>query len=174
MIVGVKVAPHFVYGPFGLLLVLLVVLVVAACGSGAREIRGEAPLFGLESLIVDDSEITTAIGLRNVNDQSLHIARMKVRVLVADQLLLETETQPQLEISARGRDVIRVRATGESDGMAELERMIGFVHAGDRSQLPVNAAWQLELTLFDERGRSQDGQATGFLHPVPGRPGHFR
>lgn len=152
----------------------VVVSVLAACGTGAREIRGEAPLFSVESLIVDDAEVIVSIRLRNVNDRSLQIQQLQMSLLIEDRLLLERETHPQLEISARGRDVVRVRGVGEPAGMTTLEQLSGLVPSDEEARLPINAAWTLKLSLINERGRSQDGQATGFLHPVPGRPGHFR
>ncbi|MFP4207031.1 MAG: hypothetical protein ACLFSC_00105 [Wenzhouxiangella sp.] len=151
---------------------VITVLLVTACGSGAREIRGELPLVRLESLEVDDQHVILAVGLRNINDRSLMLRRLATRVMVEGQLLLDTEAAFQIDISARGREVVRLEATGQAAGLAVLAERFGPTTGTDRAL--ANAAWTMELTLVDARERQSDSQVQGFLHPVPGRPGQFR
>ncbi|MCA1779127.1 MAG: hypothetical protein LC637_07040 [Xanthomonadaceae bacterium] len=155
--------------------VLLAALIaLSGCGSGAREIRGELPLIRFEGLIVEASEVRLAIGLRNVNDRSLALRRLKAVLKVEDELLLETETRPQIEISARGREVVTLRGSGQREGLRLLTQRFAPTPGSELPANAGNAAWTMELILTDERERESAANASGFLHPVPGRPGHFR
>ncbi len=154
----------------------LTLALLAGCGSGGREIRGELPLLSVEGLIVNSGDVTLLVGLRNVNDRSLHLHEVEARLSVNEQPLLDGSHRPQVDISARGREVIQLRAPGLKGGLEALAEL--GLSSADREPehgvVPVNVAWQLELVLIDERGRSRDAQASGFFHPVPGRPGHYR
>lgn len=171
MIVGVKAARVPITA---LAWAITLLLALSACGSGAREIRGELPLIRVEGLIVGGEQVTLTVGLRNVNDRSLDLRRLKVRLKVEDRLLLEAEAQPQIDISARGRDVVTLRARGQTAGLELLAQRFDQRSADGAPTASLNAAWTMELTLIDERERESTTQVSGFLHPVPGRPGHFR
>ncbi|MEE4639597.1 MAG: hypothetical protein V2J42_12745 [Wenzhouxiangella sp.] len=150
------------------------VMMLSGCGSGAREIRGELPLVRFEGLIVDDEKLTLSVGLRNVNDRTLNLRRLKVRLTVEDQLLIETEARPQIDITARGRELITLRGSGEAAGLQVLARRFDQPRGDGLTGAAPNAPWVMELTLVDDRERESTTRANGFLHPVPGRPGHFR
>jgi hypothetical protein len=150
------------------------IMMLSACGSGAREIRGELPLVRVEGLIVEGENLTLSVGLRNVNDRSLNLRQLKVRLTVEDQLLIETETRPQIDITARGRELITLRGSGEAAGLQVLARRFAQGRTDDLPGGAPNAPWAMELTLIDDRDRESTTQASGFLHPMPGRPGHFR
>ncbi|NDY96513.1 hypothetical protein [Wenzhouxiangella limi] len=154
--------------------VAIMLLALSACGSGAREIRGELPLIRVEGLIVDGEQVTLTVGLRNVNDRTLDLRRLKVRMKVEDRLLLEADAQPQIDISARGRDVVTLRGRGQTAGLELLAQRFDQPAANDLPTASLNAQWSMELTLVDDRDRESGTRASGFLHPVPGRPGHFR
>lgn len=153
---------------------IAILLALSACGSGAREIRGERPLVRVEGLVVDGEQVTLTVGLRNVNDRSLDLRRLEVRLQVEDELLLETEARPRIDISARGREVVTLRGSGETPGLESLARRFDPRSGDGLATASLNAAWTMELKLFDERDRESMTRASGFLHPVPGRPGHFR
>lgn len=153
-------------------LFLACLLMLGGCGSGAREIRGELPLVSVEGLTVEGDEVSLLLSLRNVNDRSLHVHDLEASLRVNDQALVHVNDSPLVEISARGRETLRLRAPASAEGLDALA-MLGQTE-DDTNAGAVNAAWQLDLTLADERGRRRDTQASGFFHPVPGRPGHFR
>ncbi|MFW5815457.1 MAG: hypothetical protein ACOCVP_01250 [Wenzhouxiangella sp.] len=150
------------------------VLALSACGSGGREIRGELPLVRVEGLVVDGDQVSLSVGLRNLNDRTLDLRRLKVRMQVEDQLLIEAEARPQIDISARGRDVVALRARGQAAGLELLARRFAQPSQDGLPSASLNAAWSMELVLVDERERESTTRVNGFIHPVPGRPGHYR
>jgi len=158
-----------------IVLLFVVVLLSTACGSGAREIRGELPLVRFEGLELTDGEaVRLGIGLRNVNDRVLVLQDLKVRFTVEDQLLIDTSTTVNIDISARGREVVSLRATGQVDGLALLNDRFESTPTLSAGAAARNAAWRMELTLIDADGGESEVKASGFLHPVPGRSRQFR
>jgi hypothetical protein len=149
-------------------------LILSACGSGSREIRGELPLIRFEGLTLDGDQASLDIGLRNLNDRSLNLSELKVRFFIEQSLLVDASRDFNIDISARGREVFTLRSPGEREGLRALQRE--FATEGQSSASPAgrNAGWRMELTLIDEEGREAEASAQGFLHPVPGRPGQFR
>src|SRR6056297_1824010 len=155
-------------------LLFVVVLLSAACGAGAREIRGELPLVRFEGLELTDGEVRLAIGLGNVNDRVLVLQDLKVRFTVEDQLLIDTSTTVNIDISARGREVVSLRAAGQAEGLNLLTERFESTPAASTVAVAGNAAWRMELTLIDADGGESELEAGGFLHPVPGRSRQFR
>lgn len=153
---------------------VILMLILGGCGPGMREIRGELPLVRIEGLMVEGDEVILNIGLRNVNDSSLALRRVRVALMVEGQLLVDAEAQPQINISARGRDVITIRGIAQATGLELLSRRFGRPGEHGAASAAPNASWTLSLTLIDDRERESETRASGFLHPVPGRPGHFR
>jgi hypothetical protein len=149
-------------------------LLITACGSGARQIRGELPLVRFEGLQISDTQARLDVGLRNVNDRTLILRELKARFTIEDQLLLDTSTTLNIDISARGREVIRLRATGQPGGLDLLNERFTTHQAPSTGDAAINAAWRMELVLIDSDGGESELEASGFLHPVPGRSRQFR
>ncbi len=149
-------------------------LTLFGCGSGSREIRGELPLIRFEGLALAGEQVSLDVGLRNLNDRSLTLSRLKVRFFIGESLLVDRSSDFDIEISARGREVFNLRATGERAGLRALEREFAAEGQSSNREAASNADWRMELTLIDNEGRESEGSAQGFLHPVPGRPGQFR
>ncbi len=149
-----------------------ILLLLGGCGSGTREIRGELPLVGVEGLTVEGDQVSLLLRLRNVNDRSLQVYDLEASLRVNDQALATVSDSPRIEISARGRETLRLQAPASQEGLDALT-LLGPTEE-EAATGAVNVAWQLDLELIDERGRGRDIQASGFFHPVPGRPGHFR
>jgi hypothetical protein len=170
MIVPVNISTR----QLALLFLLVAGLMLSACGSGSREIRGELPLIRFEGLVLAGDRLSLDIGLRNLNDRTLTLSRLDARFFVGDSLLVDASSEFDIDISARGREVFNLRAVGEPAGLRTLQRE--FAREGQSSSSPAtrNAGWRMELTLFDAEGRESAASAEGFLHPVPGRPGQFR
>lgn len=170
MIVPVNKTAHH----FAMLALLAAGLILSACGSGSREIRGELPLIRFEGLVLDGDQISLGIGLRNLNDRSLNLSELKVRFFIEQSLLVDTSANFNIDVSARGREVFNLSAAGERDGLRALQREFATEGQSSTSSAGRNAGWRMELTLIDGEGRESTASAQGFLHPVPGRPGQFR
>lgn len=155
-------------------LLFVVMLLSTACGSGAREIRGELPLVRFEGLELTEREVRLAIGLRNLNDRALDLRDLKVRFTVEDQLLIDTSANVNIDISARGREVVRLSARGQAEGLNLLAERFESTPGLSTDATARNAAFRMELTLIDADGGESELSAGGFLHPVPDRSGQFR
>lgn len=153
---------------------VVLTLLLTACGSGAREIRGELPLVRFEGLEINVEQARLDIGLRNVNDRGLVLRQITVELMIEDQPLLDSTHALDIDISARGRDVVSLRAAAQSDGRNLLTRRFDRDPADSAAPSASNAAWTMKLTLVDEEGRESVVDANGFLHPVPGRSGQYR
>lgn len=154
------------------LFLLGISLVLSACGGGPREVRGELPLITLEGLERQADQIQLQLGLRNVNDRPFYLGEVSLRLSVDGDRLIELMHAPDFEIGARGREVLTLRGQGLIDGLQRLDQL-DPQSSPDREALR-SLAWQMEISLIDERGRGRDSEVSGFLHPVPGQPGRFR
>ncbi|TVS12009.1 MAG: hypothetical protein EA419_06325 [Wenzhouxiangella sp.] len=156
------------------LLAAVLAISISACASGPRQVRGELPLVSVDSLTRHNGEITLLLAFRNVNDRAFPLNDIGIDMRLNEAKLVDTAHTPGIEISARSREVVRVRIPALAPGLAVLDQIAGGSPADEDRPGLVSAAWQLELTLIDERGRSRETEASGFLHPVPGQPGRFR
>lgn len=149
---------------FGLVLLAL----LAACGGQPRQISGELPLIQLDGLSLDEHGVHFDIGIRNINDRSLQLPGLTLRLDLDDRRVAElNQPQPGITIAARGREVMRLETSIDDRGRRLLESLT----AGERS----NLAYQLELELDGQRRRRLDDTISrGFLHAVPGQAGRFR
>lgn len=152
-------------------LLLGVALALSACG-GPREVRGELPLITLEGLERQADQIQLQLGLRNVNDRPFYLGEVALSLSVGGDRLIDLIHSPDFEIGARGREVLTLRGQGLVDGLQRLDQLEPQ-SSPDREALR-SLAWQMEISLIDERGRGRDSEVSGFLHPVPGQPGRFR
>ena len=157
-----------------MLALLAAALVLSACGSGSREIRGELPLIRFEGLALDGDRVSLDVGLRNLNDRSLNLSELQVQFFIEQSLLVDVSTDVNVDISARGREVFNLRASGEREGLRALQRELATEGQSSTRASGRNAGWRMELILIDAEGRESAASAEGFLHPVPGRPGQFR
>lgn len=158
--------------PIKTLLMLLALALLSGCGSGSREVRGELPLVTLDGLERQGEQITLQLGLRNINDRPLQLNEVQLRLLFGTDELVQLTHAPDFEIGPRGRDVLRLRGTGQAAGLSRLDQL--EPEPGTRTAQARSIAWRMQVSLTDERGRTRDTEITGFLHPVPGQPGRFR
>lgn len=154
------------------LLLLGAALALSACGGGPREVRGELPLITLEGLERQADRIDLQLGLRNVNDRAFYLGEVSLHLSVDGSHLLELVHTPNFEIGARGREVLTLRGQGLADGLQRLDQL--ELQASPEHEALRSLAWQMQISLSDERGRRSDSEVSGFLHPVPGQPGRFR
>lgn len=156
------------------LISLLALALLGACGSGTRQVRGESPLISLDHLTRSEQEVVLGLGLRNVNDRPLELEYVQLILRLEDQILLETETATGIDVSARGREVLRITGPAQAAGLEILDRLSpGGVTAHPDGPLS-RASWTMEVNLTNARGRTERIESSGFLHPAPGQPNRFR
>lgn len=157
-----------------LLLTVIAMALVTACGSGSRQVRGELPLVTLDALERQGERITLFVGLRNINDGPLPLGEVEVRLRIDGVGLVSVVQAPEIEIGPRGREVLTLRGRGDAEGLTVLDRLDPRSAGANGPSALNNLSWHMELRLADERGRSRTAEISGFLHPVPGQPGRFR
>ncbi|NEZ04640.1 LEA type 2 family protein [Wenzhouxiangella sp. XN201] len=146
-------------------LITLAVCLLAACGN-IRDVTGEPPLAGIDGLARQGDELVIELALRNVNDMHMQLSAIEFELDLDAQPLAAGREDLPLRISARGREVIRLRVNGHQAGLNRLEALA----SGERASLP----WSLELTLINQEDRFNRASAQGWLHPAPGQPDRFR
>ena len=157
-----------------LLLLFTALALVSACASSPRQVRGELPLVTLDGLQREDDQVILSLGLRNINDQALPLSELEVRLSVGGGLLLNVVHLPDFEIGPRGREVLTLRGRGDAAGLQVLERLESAAGRGTDQGLASSTDFAMTVRLANARGRSRTAEVSGFVHPVPGRPGRFR
>jgi len=143
---------------------LATLLFLAACGP--VQVRSAPPGTDLDGLVLEGDTLVLRLLVDNRNDVPLALAGARLR-LTLDSIEVEAREWPlDLVIGPRNREaiVLRLPASGAVQGtLAELDE-------GRRASLPYSLVG--ELRIADKRDAKID--RTGFLHPVPGRPGRYR
>ena len=149
------------------LLALASLMCLASCASRPGTVSGELPLVNLESLELQDQQLLVDLSIRNLNDQRLESPLREASLTIDGQAADFESTLPlTLNISARGRENLRLTATADSATQAALLAL-----ADERGQ---SLPYQLTLTFDGRRASRTPVEQNGFLHPVPGQPGRFR
>lgn len=144
---------------------LLLLLLTAACGTLPGRITGEPPQATIDGIQRSGNTLTVEVGLRNMNDQPIKLSEATIELFLSDTLLARARQATTMEIAARGRDLLRVHASADRAGLAQLDAITGQGSA---------AAWRMILTLTDRSGQQQIIENQGWLHPVPGQPDNYR
>ncbi len=154
------------HNPALLVVVLLALILLSACGPSVRQVKGEPPLVGLDSLIQSNGDLIMNISIRNMNDFRLDVSGVTARFELDSGPTAETRPAAQgLSIAPRGREVVQLRGPASAQVLQQLQSLT----AGEQRNLP----WRLEI-LIDDIQRRQPTEARGFLHAVPGQPNRFR
>ena len=149
------------------LLALASLMCLASCASGPGTVSGELPLVNLESLELQDQQLLVDLSIRNLNDQRLESPLREASLTIDGQAAdFENILPLTLNISARGRENLRLTVTADSATQAALLAL-----ADERGQ---SLPYQLTLTFDGRRASRTPVEQNGFLHPVPGQPGRFR
>lgn len=149
-------------------LALLLLIGLAACSGKPRELA-RVPLgidFHALQLMAQDEVLQLELVVLNHNDGPRQLAGLKVQFGVDELPQTEASQTLALDISARGREIVRLQLPLEASSRARLEALSG----GELSRLP----WQLEAEFIMENTRNHQARASGWLYRVPGQPGRFR
>lgn len=148
-----------------LFLAFMVVMLATACG-GPRVVTGKSPWIDLDGLIMEGSSVTLALRVGNPNDRSVRIAGYRLHGRLDEQELFTATGSLDIEVSARGRERVEIRLDPAAPGLARLQAL----QDGERPSMP----FRLEGEIRVHDSRNLDVNYRTYLHPAPGRPGHFR
>lgn len=152
---------HFIRGA-----VAVAVCILAGCASGPREIRLEPPTLLVESLRVEDGMAYFRLLVHNRNDHDLFLESAAIAMRIDDAELFNAAWQLDLDIGPRGRELVSLDAPAFPIAAEVLSAL------GQSSGANVRFAMSSEIAI--EGQRDAEIRQDGFLHPVPGQPGHFR
>ncbi len=146
---------------------LLSVMLLAACGGAVRQIKGEAPMIGLDGLTRSNGDLILNVSIRNVNDFRFEVSGLNLWLELDDTPAAETWVAPgRLSIAPRGREVVRMQGTATASAEEQLQRLTNAEQD--------NLRWRLKVVIDDTHRNGQPAEARGFLHAVPGQPNRFR
>ena len=140
--------------------------VLIACTGQPHRISDQAPLLDIDSLEIGEDGLVIALAIRNLNDQAAEFSALDLRLSLEGELLAESARREAFYISARSRELLRIKTNAEPSGLDQLESL----GRGEHSSL----RWEATATLTDPRGRQIQIDEDGWLHAVPGHPARFR
>lgn len=147
-----------------LLLGCLILVGAAACGH--QVIKGRPPFVGIADMTLSGDELTTDFNVSNPNGVPMTIDTLDITVTVEGIELLRHDQPHDIEIGANGtEDVIVKTPAGQS-----VRTLLDSLEKGEIGSLPMDLSGRVHT--------AGDGylsfEQTGYLYPVPGRPGRFR
>jgi outer membrane lipoprotein-sorting protein len=148
----------------GLVLILLALILTAACG--AQVVRGASPLVRMNELSHQDNSITLQLSMRNVNGVDLDIQSIDFSLSIDDQELFTYNGPVDTNIVANGTETWTVDVE-ENQTSREL---LNSLQNGDVNSLP----YSLNGAVMTTQDKTLRFEHEGHLYPLPGRPGHFR
>jgi len=92
--------------------------------------------------------------------------RIDLELSVDSHVLVATEDFPNLDISARSREILRLTTRAEPDGLQRLEAL----GQGETTRLP----WALQAVVEVDEKRSRPVKSSGWIYRSPGQPNRFR
>ena len=151
--------------PFQILLaVLLLVFLLAGCGPTV--IKGRPPFISISGMSLIDAELSAVFDISNQNGVPMNITSIDITVTVRDAEITRYNENFQLEIDTNSTEEVSVEKMPDDF----TQTLLVSLDRGDLNSLP-----------FDLKGRVntvEDGflnfENTGYLYPVPGKPGHYR
>lgn len=147
-------------------IVAVAICILAGCASGPREIRLEPPTLLVESLRVEDGMAYFRLLVHNRNDHDVFLESAAIAMRIDDAELFNAAWQLDLDIGPRGRELVRLDAPALPVAAKRLAAL------AQSSGANVRFAMTSEIAIQGQR--DAEIEQDGFLHPVPGQPGHFR
>lgn len=149
-----------------LLAALAAFVLLTLAGCGPIEVRSAPPGSDLDGLAIDGDELVLRMLLINRNDIPLRVDGIELDITFGNEALDGRSWSLTLDLPPRNREAIELRLPAPSAVLDELQAL----ERGDRGPLAytLDGRWSLDGSRDGEIERS------GYLHPVPGRPGRFR
>lgn len=138
---------------------------LAGC-SGVGLVDNAPPGLDLETVSVARGDVMLKLLIENRNDHELLLTGIELTMML-DGLEIESRYWPlNMDIGPRNRESIDVALPATEELLERLARL----DDGSLMSLP----YQLDGELRVQESKNTRIDRRGFLHPVPGRPGHYR
>lgn len=152
--------------PRAAILAALACALLAACSTGLRKVKSEPPGLQVENLALAASRVELGLILHNRNDHPITVTGAQLTMRVEGELLLDEDWPLTLDIGPRLREHVRLEASARSNAVRRLED----ITVERDASIAFRLTGELRIDGINDSERSM----RGFLHPVPGQPGHFR
>lgn len=139
---------------------------LAACTTSSMEVRLEPPTLQVENLRIDGDVVRFRLLVHNRNDHELLLESASAAMRIDGAELFNAAWELHLDISPRGRELVRLDAAAMPAGVEALAGLGGSSRDG--------IEFELSSEIVIEGQRDAKTVQEGFLYPVPGQPGHFR
>ena len=148
----------------GLVLVVLIAVLCAACG--AKLVRGEPPMVRMNELSHQDNNISVQLSMRNINGVPLDILNIDFTLSTDDRELFTYAGPVNTNIVANATETWSVDIPESKTGRELLDSL----QNGDVKSLP----YSLKGKITNVDNNTLRFEHEGHIYPLPGRPGHFR
>lgn len=150
-----------------LLLALVCLALVTACGSQPRRVEGEPPVLTLDGMRLAADALLVSVRIANVNDEDLRLGALRLELTLDELEPVRSERLMSApSVAPRSRELLEFEFAADPD----VRRALGKL---GRRELD-NLSWELILIKSDERSDEDWARQQGFLHAVPGQADRFR
>ena len=144
--------------------VLLLTFVMAGCGPNV--IKGRPPFISISGMSLTDGELSAVFDISNQNGVPMSITSIDITVTVRDAEITRYNQDFQLVIDTNSTEEVSVDKLPDDF----TQTLLASLDKGDLNSLP--------FALKGRVNTIEDGflnfENTGYLYPVPGKPGHYR
>jgi hypothetical protein len=152
--------------PFALILAMLALTVIVNTACGPDVIRGRPPFVNLSGLSLAGDRLDAEFSFSNQNGVPMTISATEIAVTVRGTDLVRHARPLDLPIDANSAEDLRV----EQPVDPFVRTLLVSLDSGELASLPFDLTGSVQT--------AEDGtlrfEYTGYLYPVPGRPGHYR
>ena len=106
----------------GLALLAVMALVLTACSSGL--VRGEPPYVKIDSLRLDGTSMEIGLGVRNINEVTIDVARIGFTVMLDGSELARFDEALDVSVTASGRETLRFELPASEPGRQTAIAMV--------------------------------------------------
>jgi hypothetical protein len=146
--------------------ILLSLAMLAGTACGPKVIKGRPPFVSISGMSLSGDSLSTSFDISNQNGVEMNIDSIGIEVNVKTTELIRYDSDSSLLVGANSTEEVSVEKTPDDF----TRKLLSSLDKGELNSLS-----------FDLQGRAQtveDGtlrfEYTGYLYPVPGRPGHYR
>jgi hypothetical protein len=150
----------------GLAIAFLLLVTVFCLTCGPQVIQGRPPFISMSGVYLNDDKLSVEFDIRNQNGVPMTVDTVEITVTVSEVELARVNRKDDLTIGANSAEQVHVEELPAEGRLALLESL----ENGDVKSLPFSLKGRVHTV--------EDGylsyEQTGYLFPVPGRPGNFR
>jgi LEA14-like dessication related protein len=147
-----------------LLLLAFTLSLLSACGPTV--IKGRPPFINISDMKLQGETLSASFAISNQNGEEMVIDEVDITVMINDSRLTRHNRKLDLTIDANSTEDVHVENMPD-----EFTRsLLASLGSGELQSLPFDISGRV---LTRKHGYLEFEQ-TGYLYPVPGRPGQFR